>query len=242
MSAGPRGAAPTVKERPLLLYGGTFDPVHRAHEAMAREALRLVAAERLVWIPAGDPPHRPAPGADAAERLRMLQLAGAEGEGFRLDRRELERAGPSYSVLTLREYRAECGPSRPLVLLLGVDAAAGLGDWHRAEELAGLCHLLVLARPNAHWDPALAGRLGWQAVRQPAAFASAPAGLFLMHEGPLLDLSATAVRRALAEDAPELSVWLHPAVLAHIRERGLYSVTCDASGPRRGAGGAGEPL
>src|SRR5690606_37952974 len=92
---------------PVLLFGGTFDPVHLAHLAMAREALACMGASRLVLVPAGNPPHRPPPGADARHRTRMLALACAGDPRLQIDNREIHREGPSYSVLTLGEYRAE---------------------------------------------------------------------------------------------------------------------------------------
>lgn len=207
---------------PRLLFGGTFDPVHRAHLLMAREAMGCLGLDRLTLLPAGDPPHRAAPGASAMHRLQMLALACAGDPRLQIDRRELHREGPSYSVLTLREYRAECPPDTPLVLVLGVDAAGGLAAWHEAEALPGLCHLLVLARPGAELDPRLPERLGWHAAAHPSTLLEHPAGRWTLHRGPLLELSATAVRKALLENGVELSEWLDPAVLDYIRAQRLY--------------------
>ncbi|OCG96678.1 nicotinate-nicotinamide nucleotide adenylyltransferase, partial [Xanthomonas euvesicatoria] len=100
-----------------LYYGGTFDPIHLGHLAIACAARdELGACVQLV--PAADPPHRPAPGATAAQRAQMLQLALANSPGLQLDTRELQRAtqcdAPSYTVDTLRELRAELGPAAPI--------------------------------------------------------------------------------------------------------------------------------
>nr|WP_282452995.1 nicotinate-nucleotide adenylyltransferase [Lysobacter sp. CAU 1642] len=204
------------------MFGGTFDPVHPAHLAMAREALALCRADSLILLPAGDPPHREAPGASAEHRLRMLALACAGDPRLRIDPRELRRPGPSYSLLTAREYRDECGEDTPVLLVLGADAAAGLGSWHGARELPGLVHLLVLARPGARFDPLLPERLGWQSAQDVASLLGCAAGRFLQHTGPLMEHSATAVRGALREGGTDEVGLLDPAVLAYIREHGLY--------------------
>ncbi|WP_033480322.1 nicotinate-nucleotide adenylyltransferase, partial [Xanthomonas phaseoli] len=134
-----------------LYYGGTFDPIHLGHLAIACAARdELGACVQLV--PAADPPHRPAPGATAAQRAQMLQLALADYPGLQLDTRELQRAAqcdaPSYTVDTLRELRAELGPAAPIAWLLGADAFVGLHHWHQWEALFGLAHFVVAARPG----------------------------------------------------------------------------------------------
>ncbi|MGE8260938.1 MAG: nicotinate-nicotinamide nucleotide adenylyltransferase, partial [Stenotrophomonas sp.] len=117
-----------------IYYGGTFDPVHLGHLAIARAARdQLQVAVRL--LPAADPPHRAAPGADAAQRLAMLALAIGDEPGLLLDRRELDRAErqpgvPSYTVDTLRELRAELGPRQPIAWLVGADSLLALPSWH----------------------------------------------------------------------------------------------------------------
>lgn len=122
-------------------YGGTFDPVHLGHLAIARAARdQLQVAVRL--LPAADPPHRAAPGADAGQRAHMLALAIGDEPGLLLDLRELERSArqpgvPSYTVDTLRELRAELGPHQPLAWLVGADSLLGLTGWHDWEALFG---------------------------------------------------------------------------------------------------------
>jgi nicotinate-nucleotide adenylyltransferase len=218
---GAVGAA-WPEQPPLLLFGGTFDPVHEAHLSMARQAMRCLQTERLVLLPAGDPPHRPAPGACAADRLQMLRLACADDPRLRIDERELRRKGRSYSVLSLRELRAECGPDRPLVMVLGSDAGAGLERWYHAEALAALCHLLIMARPQAVLPSDMLERLGWRRVERPSDLLGAAAGRCCLFRGELSGLSASAVREALRRDDPRLSHWLPAAVLDFIRSKALY--------------------
>src|SRR5690348_5805771 len=98
---------------PLVILGGTFDPVHYGHLRVAEEVRVTLAPVEMRLIPAKDPPHRGAPSASAADRLRMLELARGEFPELRVDERELERPGKSYTVLTLEDLRAAF-PTRPL--------------------------------------------------------------------------------------------------------------------------------
>ncbi|OPZ12164.1 MAG: putative nicotinate-nucleotide adenylyltransferase [Alphaproteobacteria bacterium ADurb.BinA280] len=135
-------------EKPLVVLGGTFDPVHRTHIALACAARDALGAE-VCLIPNADPPHRARPLADAAHRMAMLQLAIAPHANLRVDARELQRSGPSYMVDTLDSLRADVGPHRSLSLLLGSDAFAGITQWHQSSRLVDLANLLVAIRPAA---------------------------------------------------------------------------------------------
>ena len=206
----------------VLLYGGTFDPVHAGHLAVARAARdELGAAVRL--LPAADPPHRPETGADATQRAHMLELAIAGEPGLVVDRRELARGGASYTVDTLRELRAEFGPAVPLAWITGDDSFRSLPEWQDWQALFGLAHFVVALRPGhslADLSPALEAQAAARWVEDPAALHAAPAGrLYRLHFPPRQE-SASAIRRALSRGlAPE---GLAPAVERHIRVTGLY--------------------
>jgi nicotinate-nucleotide adenylyltransferase len=211
----------------VLLYGGTFDPVHAGHLAVARAARdELGASVRLV--PAADPPHRDATGADAAQRTHMLELAITDGQGraepgLEVDRRELARSGASYTVDTLREVRAELGPAAPLAWITGDDSFRSLPDWHGWEALFDLAHFVVALRPGHSLEnlpPALAGRVASRWVERPADLLAAPAGaLYRLHFPPRPE-SASAIRRDLA--AGRTPAGLPEAVARYIRVTGLY--------------------
>ena len=142
--SAPHHSAQAADARPALgLLGGTFDPIHFGHLRLAEEAREQLGLERVRLIPAGQPPHRGAPGGSADERLAMTQLAAAGNTGFEVDDSEVRLAQPSYTVLSLERLRAELGPQRPLVLILGADAFAGLQRWHRWQELFALAHIAV---------------------------------------------------------------------------------------------------
>lgn len=185
--------------RPLGIFGGMFDPIHYGHLRTAHELCELLDLEAVAFVPAGDPPHRAVPLADAATRLAMLRAAIEGDPHFFVDERELRRAGPSYSVLTLEELRAERG-EQPLALIMGLDAFAGLGGWHRAPELIGLAHIVVAVRPGAAMPAAglPAELLRGHRCDDPGRLARSPAGLVLVNEGTQLVDSSSAVRAIVA--------------------------------------------
>ena len=176
-----------------------FDPIHYGHLRTAHELCELLALERIAFVPAGDPPHRAAPLADAATRVAMVGAAIAGDDRFYVDERELRRSGPSYTVLTLAELRAERG-AQPIVLILGMDAFAGLDRWHRAAELIGLAHLVVALRPRATLPAAGLQKtlLDERLCEDPAELAGRPAGLVHVCRNTQIDLSSSAVREVIA--------------------------------------------
>ena len=116
--------------RLLVCYGGTFDPVHEGHLAVARSARDALDAD-VALVPARDPPHKGPTRADAAQRARMLELAVAGEAGLSVDLRELHREGPSYTFASLGELRAELGDAAPIAWLVGADSLLQLHTWHR---------------------------------------------------------------------------------------------------------------
>lgn len=185
--------------RPLAIFGGTFDPVHLGHLSVAWEASELLDAE-VHLMPASVPPHRPAPIANAAQRVAMLRAALQKQSRLSLDTRELARTGPSYTIDTLLELRAEQG-SRPLVLLIGADAFAGLPAWHRWRELFEVAHIGVLSRPGVEATPpeALEQEAATRRIADPAILHTLPAGKVIELAVTPLEISATRVRELLAE-------------------------------------------
>ena len=183
--------------RPLAILGGTFDPIHIAHLAVAWEASELLDAE-VHLMPAAVPPHRPPPVADATTRVALLRAALRGQDRLGLDTRELARGGPSYTVDTLAELRAESG-ERPLVLLLGDDAFAGLPGWHRWRALFELAHVGVLSRPGhaGARSAELAHEVSVRQVADPRLLHEAPAGMIVPLQVTPLEISATRIRDLL---------------------------------------------
>ena len=218
---------------PLVILGGTFDPVHYGHLRVAEEVRRRLAPVEVRLVPAKDPPHRGTPSASANDRLRMLELARGEFPELGVDTRELERPGKSYTVLTLGELR-DAFPSRPLALLVGADAFLGLPAWHRWRELFDLAHIVVATRPGADLDaagmqPQL--RKAWEqrSTDEVPALRARPAGAIVPLAVVPQAISATAIRAALARGALAAVRGLLPAaVLAYIETHRLYGIPTDA--------------
>ncbi|MCX7960935.1 MAG: nicotinate (nicotinamide) nucleotide adenylyltransferase [Burkholderiales bacterium] len=183
----------------VAVFGGTFDPVHNAHLALARAALSALGAERVLWIPTGAPPYRRAPVASAEHRVAMLRLALAGEPRHAIDERELAPGHSGYTVDTLRSLRAELGAGVELVLLMGADQYATRDTWHRWEEVARLARIAVAQRPGA----------------------PAPGEGALVVPFAPMDVSASAIRARLAR-GEDVSALVPPAVLAYIRAHGLY--------------------
>lgn len=183
---------------PLGLFGGTFDPIHLGHLRTAYELLRALRLQELRFLPTGNPPHRDHTTADAEQRLALVRAAVADQPGFTVDDREVRRQGPSYSVDTLTELRAEF-PARPLCLLLGMDAFLGLPHWHRWREIFDLAHVVVAHRPG--WKAPTQGPLGEVMVDRGTGAVrdlhEAPAGRIFVHAVTQLEISSTELRQLI---------------------------------------------
>jgi len=157
----------------------------------------------------------------------MLRLAVADWPGLTVDARELERATPSYTVLTLESLRAE-HPEAPILWLVGVDAFLGLPTWHRWERLFELAHFVVLNRPGSAFAQALSpARAPWLLGRlapDAAVVSSTPAGRVLLLTVPPQDIAARDIRARLAGGADDqtMASLLPAPVLAYIRAHRLY--------------------
>ena len=187
-----------TSSQPLAIFGGTFDPVHLGHLSVAWEAAELLDAE-VRLLPASVPPHRAAPVASATQRAAILREALQGQSRLTLDTRELDRAGPSYTIDTLHELRAEQG-HRPLVLLVGADAFANLAGWHRWRELFAVAHVGVLSRPgvSARLPDELKREVTGRRVVDAADLRSLPAGKLIKLAVTPLEISATRIRALLA--------------------------------------------
>lgn len=199
----------------LGVFGGTFDPIHVAHLALAQEAAESLGLERVLFVPAGSPPHKPGvavtPGAD---RLAMVRLAIAGNERFEASRIELDRDGPSYTVDTLEALttgRASEGGAAGLTLILSADAFLGLRSWREPRRVLELARLAVAPRDG--YPEAGPGFLAQH-------FADlANRAVFL--DGPRIRLSASVLRDRAAAGR-SLRYLVPDAVAAYIGDHGLY--------------------
>ncbi len=221
---------------PHLFYGGTFDPVHLGHLQIARAVATHLGAP-VSMVPAADPPHRSAPGASAGQRAHMLDLAVTGEPMLRVDRRELQRNAPSYTVDTLAALRAELGPSACIVWVLGIDSVLQLQQWQHWRHLLDLANLLAVQRPLTQVGKA------WLRARAPEVQAelaprwTRPERLLLRPAGgyaalalrPLRRESATLVRDRIARGKPWKAL-VPPAVASFIESAGLYGSHAGAAG------------
>lgn len=149
--------APGARVASVLLFGGSFDPVHHGHLLIARHVAEQLHADQVVLIPGARPPHKQDVRlAPAPHRLAMCRLAVAGDPQFEVSDWELGQPGPSYTLHTVRHFRAQQGPAGDMYWLIGMDSLNELGTWYRAAELVDACTIVTAARPGfAEPDDAL---------------------------------------------------------------------------------------
>ena len=210
---------------PIGVFGGTFDPIHYGHLRLAEDMADALSLDRVLLIPAGQPPHRGAPRTAAGHRLEMVRRAIAGNPRLVADAREVQRPQPSYTVDTLISLRTELGAAQPLWLLLGADAFLDLPSWHEWRRLFELANIAVAARPGARLmqSDAIMEPLKSEVAQRQVTDASLarPAGAVLLRATPPLDISATAIRDTLARHGSARYL-LPDAVLDYIHEHQLY--------------------
>ena len=211
---GVRPPAPVVRNSTGIL-GGTFDPVHFGHLAIAEEAREQLGLERVLFIPAPDAPLRPGPAAASARhRTRMVDLAVAGNPFFAVDRLELGRPGPSFTVDTLEQLAArerEAGREPDLWFILSAEQLRKLPQWRSPDRLLELCRIAVVPRsgtdmPGPAWVESQFPGRGDRVVPL---------------EGPLLPVSGTAIRERLRLGR-SVRYLVPDAVIAYIEDHGLY--------------------
>jgi nicotinate-nucleotide adenylyltransferase len=214
--------------RPLIgLLGGSFDPVHIGHLQLARDARAHLALDEVRFIPAGQPWQK-GELTDAAQRAHMVELAIRDLPGAALDMHEIERAGPTYTIETLRELRRALGAQPALVLLMGADQFERIETWCDWQQLLDHCHIAVAARNGVL--PQLEATLhAWHEARRADAgeLAARAAGGIAAFDMIPVDASATQIRalcsaRATPTRDAQLAALLPAAVLDYIRRHRLY--------------------
>jgi nicotinate-nucleotide adenylyltransferase len=198
----------------ILIFGGTFDPVHYGHLQTARAALRLLQANRIVFVPANTSPHKLSPAITASapqQRLRMLQLAIGADPAMEVSAVELLRPPPSYTIDTLTIFRRD-RPGDELTLLIGADQLAALHTWKEINAILESTFIAVLPRPGFDVPAKPPGYIRddlWKKV------------IANILDIPQYAISATAIRQRLAR-GQQVADQLPEAVMAYIREQGLY--------------------
>ncbi len=207
----------------LGVLGGTFNPVHRAHLRLGEAARRHLGLERVIMIPAGDPPLKHSGIAPARHRLAMLERALEGQEGFEIATLELERPGKSYTVHTLEALR-DAHPGVSLWFVLGADALAQLDLWYAPRRLLELASLAVAQRPGSARDLAdlvPASLATTFRERAPERWVHVSGQELRTLSFDPLDVSATEVRRRVARGEP-IGGLVPAPVERYIAEHGLY--------------------
>ena len=196
----------------LGVFGGTFDPPHYGHLAIAEEAAEQLDLPCVLFVPTGQPPHKPgAPVTPAAHRARMAELAIADNPRFRLSCVDVERPGPSYTADLLALLRAEHGVDTELYFICGMDMLASFLTWHEPARVIAQCQLVAVTRP------------GVAPVDVAALEAALPAARERVHllRAPGLDVSGTELRARVAAGR-SIRYLVPPAVAAYIGAHRLY--------------------
>jgi nicotinate-nucleotide adenylyltransferase len=218
----------------LGILGGTFNPPHLGHLAVARHARDELGLDRVVLMPARIPPHKPdAEDPGPEHRLRMCRLAVDDADGLSVCAQEIERLGPSYTVDTLRAIHAT-HPEARLTFILGADTAGTLPAWREPAKLLQLADLAVAARAGSAREDVLqkvAPLIGTCQDAGPAGAASAGdriAGVTFL-EMPVMEISSSITRRRVARGQP-IEDLVGEAVASYIAEHALYSRAAEGNG------------
>ncbi len=194
------------------ILGGTFDPVHLGHLAIAEEARDLLDLDRVILIPAGRPWLKSGQTVTpAGHRLAMVKLAVEDRSGLEVSSIEVDRPGPTYTVDTLAELREELGNKAELYFILGMDSVRELRRWREPERLFDLCTIVAVSRPDSHDVSPAELEQEFPAARD----------RIRTIRGPMLDISATDIRHRIIESRP-ISDCVPPPVERYIHGHGLY--------------------
>jgi nicotinate-nucleotide adenylyltransferase len=231
---GVTGSPPTAGGWGVL--GGTFDPIHCAHLAIAEQTREALGLSGVLFVPAGKPPHKLGQRITPAQhRLAMVELAIEGNPAFRVSRIELDRPGPSYTVDTVARLLAD--PPQPwdqragLLLILSVEALLGLGSWHEPERLLRLCRLAVVPRRGYPVEAR-----AWVAEHFPGLEERV-----VELQGPDLGHSASSIRERVAAGLT-IRYLVPPAVEAYVRVHGLYRTPAsELAASETGSPATGEP-
>ncbi|WP_075184966.1 nicotinate-nucleotide adenylyltransferase [Teredinibacter haidensis] len=206
----------------VVLFGGSFDPVHRGHLQAADEAAQQLGVDKVCLLPCHIPPHKATLKAKPRQRAEMLELAVAEYPRLAIDTWELQQHKPSYTLETLKRYRRELGDSACVIFLMGWDSLQSLPSWYHWRELENLTHFAVWRRPGyCELSPQV---LEWLSSREMAIDQikqRSSGGVCFLQTTPN-DVSSTHLRQVVDLDDPA-ALLIPPAVRRYIYEHKLYT-------------------
>ena len=202
-------------KRKIALFGGTFDPIHLGHTAVAADAAKMIGAENTIFVPAKRSPLKGFfPKAGDSDRLKMISLAIADNKNFQVSEYELQRPEPSYTLETVRRFQGDYGDDTLIYWLIGADSIDELQLWYGITDLIDECNLSTMFRAGCEppnfakfediWGPDRVKKLKRNVV-----------------QASLVDISSTEIRSRLAAGR-DVADMLHPAVADYIHQHGLY--------------------
>ncbi|PCK31912.1 nicotinate-nucleotide adenylyltransferase [Pseudoalteromonas piscicida] len=209
----------------IALFGGTFDPPHLGHLNMAVRCVDELDLAQLKLLPCAIPVHKQRPSVSDKHRLAMLTALISGQEKMQIDKRELLRQGPSYTLLTLQELRQE-HPTEAILFLMGMDSFNSLHTWFEWREITTLCHLVVYQRPGETCTPSheVAAYLTRAKTSDKHKLRTALAGHCYFLSGAQKDIASSAIRTAISQQNNEyLEQWLPTSVIDYINSHGLYA-------------------
>ena len=192
------------------LMGGSFNPIHCGHVALARAALESGRVERVLFLPTGNPPHKKEGLADKFDRLRMVELAVEHETGMEVCREEIDRDGVIYTVDTLAALKRKM-PDCTLTYLIGADTLRALGTWRRVETVIERCKFLVMMRE---------GETREEVIRLAGLWTQRGAQIDVL-DARKMDISSTQIREQIQKGLP-FERLVPQAVADYIHEHGLY--------------------
>jgi nicotinate-nucleotide adenylyltransferase len=202
-------------QKRIILFGGSFDPIHLGHVTVAKSACDQIGADKVIFIPARRSPHKKNhPQAPDNARFDMISLAISEEERFCVSDCEITRPDPSYTIDTVRFFKASYPAETRFYWLIGADTLTDLHRWHQIDELIDECSLSIMNRGGVA-EPDLTGFEGIFGSERVEKLKNN------MVSTPLIDASSTEIRAGLGSGG-DVSGLLNPKVLAYIRDNGLY--------------------
>ena len=209
----------------IALFGGTFDPPHLGHLNMAKHCVAELGLTELRFLPCAIPVHKQRPSVTDEDRLIMLEKLLQNEPKLCIDTRELERHGPSYTLLTLQELRQE-NPNSGIVFLMGMDSFNSLHKWYQWQEIVQLCHILVYQRPGETLQPdtEVQQYLQQAQMKDKSQLHQQLAGGCYFLSGAQKDVASSDIRAAIKQqNTTALEPWLHRSVIEYIVQQQLYS-------------------
>lgn len=210
----------------IAILGGSFDPVHCGHLALADYCIKLFKPDVLRIVPAGRPWQKGSLNASSDHRLAMLERAFADFSApVLIDRQEIERSGNSYTVDTLQSIRAEVGPDAALVFFIGADQLNSLNTWHRWRDLFAYSHICVVSRPGFDIDlsgvPKEVAHEFLLRLESPESMRNMPCGSAFLAPDLRADVSSTLIRNSFRQGIRP-SALVPSTVLDYIEQHHLY--------------------